>query len=203
MREAGKLDRDRLVAVLVVVGAHAAFCWLLLRAAAVPPLPGAGNDALQVRWIDPPEREAAAKTTRAPTPRSPAPRRVEPRRPQPPSGAPMHDAPESDAPMSAVFIEQGNRFAHDLVQGEAAAGADPFADRRAPLPGRAGGAFRMREPRSLQRTLRRVGQLVGGPGYSTDPCPRIRDNIASLANGEGAERELLAEELRRKNALCD
>ncbi|HVI58613.1 MAG TPA: hypothetical protein VM619_07015 [Luteimonas sp.] len=61
----------------------------------------------------------------------------------------------------------------------------------------------MREPRSLQGALRKVGKLFGGAGYDTDPCARIGDNIAGLANGEGAERELLAEELRRKNALCD
>lgn len=202
MREAGRLDRDRLVAVLVVVGAHAAFCWLLLRAAAVPPAREAGDDALQVRWIDPPGRDVRANIAEAPRSHPRPPRttdaRAKPRDPEPPS-----DAPASDAPMSAVFIEQGSRLARDLARGEAATGIDPFANRRAPLPGRAGGAFRMREPRSLQRTLRRIGQLVGGPGYSTDPCARIGDNIASLANGEGAERELLAEELRRKQALCD
>jgi hypothetical protein len=38
----------------------------------------------------------------------------------------------------------------------------------------------MRPPPSPQRTLRMIGQLLGGPNYTTDPCPEIRQNLAGL-----------------------
>ncbi len=198
------VDHDRLAAGIAVVGAHAAFWWLLTRAAMVPITDDAQDDALQVRWIERPAIAAPVPTVAAGAPsppRRPRGREAGPRATGP-GPAPQHDAPATDTPMSAVFIEQGHRLARGLAEGDAAT-ADPFADRPAALPGHAGGTFRMREPPSLQGALRKIGQLVGGPGYSTDPCSRIRDNIAGLANGEGAERELLAEELRRKRALCD
>lgn len=58
----------------------------------------------------------------------------------------------------------------------------------------------MREPISPASVVAGIGKLLGGPGYTTDPCPRIRDNIANLATGGPSE--LLDEELRRDRQLC-
>lgn len=53
---------------------------------------------------------------------------------------------------------------------------------------------------SPQKAVRMVGLLFGGPGYATDPCARIRANIAVLKTTRGSD--LLQEELRRDKACC-
>ncbi|TKS53016.1 hypothetical protein E4582_12485 [Luteimonas yindakuii] len=73
---------------------------------------------------------------------------------------------------------------------------DPLRHREAAPDGR----FAMRDPVSVADVARGIGQLFGGPGYTTDPCPRVRRNIGAL--GSGGNSELLDEELRRLRTLC-
>lgn len=201
MAQAGKPDGDRLVAVVVVIALHLLFWQALQQAVTTPVAPVSADDALQVRWIEPP----------LPSPRPPA-------RPSPGSGvraiAPRipamapHDAvtapevpgePSLRRGLSAVFIEQA-RAASAARAGDLFAD-DPFADRHANLPGVEADTFRMREPPSIQGALRAVGKLFAGPGYTTDRCPRIRENLNNLS--QDGDNELLQEELRRKRAFCD
>jgi hypothetical protein len=60
--------------------------------------------------------------------------------------------------------------------------------------------FRMRTQVTPERVAQAVGVLFGGAGYTTDPCPRVRRNLARL--GTGNERELVDEEVRRLQRLC-
>lgn len=205
MAATGTIDRQRVAAWLVVAAVHAGLGWLLLRASIVRvPAGTLGDDALQLTWIEPPSpADPGTPADRA------APVRGMGRKPErrvvraPIEGAAAPVVPQPPAPaagLSAVFLEQARRLTHAAPGGAVA--ADPFANRDARLPGHEASAFRMREPRSLQGALRKVGALFGGAGYSTDPCPQIRKNVAALGNGEGSERELLQEELRRQRAYC-
>ena len=58
----------------------------------------------------------------------------------------------------------------------------------------------MRDPVTVADVANAISQLMGGPGYTTDPCPRVRQNIGAL--GSGGRSELLDEELRRLRKLC-
>ena len=106
---------------------------------------------------------------------------------------------ETRQSLSAVFIEQGARLLEpSRDSGDFA--RDPLVHRDARLPGREAQTFRMREPLSPARVLRGIGVVFGGGDYTTDPCPRIRENIAGL--GPGGDGTLLQEELRRLKAYC-
>lgn len=59
----------------------------------------------------------------------------------------------------------------------------------------------MRQPTTPAGVVRGIGALFGGPDYATDPCPRIRENIASQ-QALGGDRALLGEEVRRQQAYC-
>jgi hypothetical protein len=67
------------------------------------------------------------------------------------------------------------------------------------------GRFRMRKEISGKDVIEGAAQLLGlwPPGYTTDPCPRIRRNIEGLkSDTRPASRDLLTEELRRQQAFC-
>lgn len=72
------------------------------------------------------------------------------------------------------------------------------------LPGGApGGRFHMREPPSPQRTLQAIGRMLAGPDYTTDPCPRMHDNVHGLLPDTSDEgRRRLAWELREYRERC-
>lgn len=65
--------------------------------------------------------------------------------------------------------------------------------------------FRMRKPISGKDVIEGTAQLLGlwPPGYTTDPCPKIKHNIGGLmADTRPAARKLLNEELRRQKTYC-
>src|SRR5690606_16603494 len=161
--------------------------------------------ALQVTWIEPPlpsppppATEIRPDALHTATPRTPAPRTPLPAETQ----VEAHATPPSpgNVSMSAVFIEQGRELSRAAIYADAFA-ADPLAHRAARLPGPGTDTFRMRQPTSPERVLRSIGALIAGPGYTTDPCPRVDENIDRLS--QSGDSELLQEELRRKRALCD
>jgi len=197
MSRTGKVDGERIAAWLAVLGVHLVFWWILTRATSVFVPFGTTVDALQVIWIDPPPVPAPAVASAS----SPVARN---RKLKAPLAAPpdsVRDAPTAgvSVPMSAVFIDQGRRWA-EARAGDDGFGRDPLAHRDPALPGRRADTFRMRDPVSPQAVLRRIGTVFAGTNYSTDPCPRIRENIAGLAPGGDGER--LQEELRRQHAYC-
>ena len=60
----------------------------------------------------------------------------------------------------------------------------------------------MRRPVRGKDVIEGTAQAIGlwPPGYTTDPCPRIRRNIANL--GTGGDAELISEEIRRLQQAC-
>jgi len=61
----------------------------------------------------------------------------------------------------------------------------------------------MRDPISGERVLLAIGQVFGGPGYRTDPCPGIRSNIHGLLTDTSPEsRRALELELDRDRRHC-
>lgn len=209
MRRNRAFDADHgwSLAVAAIVHALLAALWWMApdRREDAPPA-----DALQVTWIErpvprsppppvQPEREAAV----APAPRTvraapvPVPRTRDDRRVSVPASAPATG--ETSRPLSAVFLEQGsalarNEASHDFRRNPL---LDPRPAIAAPPPERIG----MKTPLTPARVVAGIGQLFGGPGYTTDPCPRIRRNIGNLRTA-GAQDAALQEELRRHRQFC-
>ena len=198
-----RVDFGRVFACVFVVGAHLVFWWVLTRKIVLPVPAGDADDALQVTWIEPPPAPVPPPSVAAgrPDAQPPSPRRLQPV-PVEPADPAVDDAaaPSDRARLGAVFLEQGRQLSRAGIDADAFA-ADPLAHRAAKLPGPGRDRFRMREPASPERMLRAVGALLAGPGYTTDPCPRVDDNIDRLS--QSGDSELLQEELRRKRALCD
>ena len=201
MTRTGEVDVDRVFACLVVLGTHLLLWWMLMRATTIFVSVDEGSDALQVSWIEPPApMPVIPLATAMPAP----PQRTGVGKPDVAAARaidPDRDAasPQAQPSMSAVFIEQGRRLLDAQDDGDDFT-RDPFASRNARLPGKQADTFRMRDPISPQAVLRRIGKVFGGAGYTTDPCPQIRENIAGLA--PGGDSELLQEELRRQRAYC-
>lgn len=194
---------DRSVAAIAVVGVHLALGWWLF--AQAPPAPRrAPETGLRIHWIEPapptavPEPEPRAERE----PESPAPAATAPA--APPARAmtvvelpPPPRAEAAAAPAAHALLEQGRDWAG------AQAGTHDF--RRDPLrpagpPARAPERFRMTPPPSPAQVLESIGQMVNGPGYEADPCPRVRRNLAGLA--PGGDSALVQEEIRRLRRLC-
>ena len=96
--------------------------------------------------------------------------------------------------LAGALLEQAGEWARP--QAPAADFAhDPLRRRSPPT---ADGRFAMRDPVSVEDVVIAVGKLFGGG--PSDPCPRIRRNIANL--GTGGDAELTAEELRRLQQYC-
>jgi hypothetical protein len=197
MSPTGKFDGERIGASLAVLGVHLAFWWILTHATTVFVPSGATEDALQVTWIDPSPAPVVAS---APAPSSIV-RSPHVKVPLAAPSASVQDASAAKVPisMSAVFIDQGKRWAEAQARGDGF-GRDPPARRNPALPGRQADTFRMRDPVSPLAVLRSIGKAFAGADYSTDPCPRIHENIAGLTPGGDGER--LQEELRRQHAYC-
>jgi hypothetical protein len=189
------------LAVTVLVHVVAA---LLALASRGPPGPGPAVDPLQLVWIEP---APAAPVADAPTPaeapvRSRATPRPPPSRAPDPAVAAIDDPdpppPEPTRSLSAVFIGQGKALARSQDAVDFA--RNPLVDRATGIEAPAE-RIRMREPMSAARVVAGIGQLFGGPGYETSPCPRIRRNIAAL--GPGGDRAAVQEEVRRHQQHCE
>ncbi len=201
MRRDRRFDADHGWSLALAASAHAllvALWWTPpdRRDAAAP------DEALQVMWIERPT------TPTTPSPRQPDPaptgtsatRAIRPPPPAPRAGAtPAPAAAEASRPLSAVFLEQGAALAreeagHDFRRNPL---LDPPPAIAAPPPER----IAMKTPLTPARVVAGIGQLFGGPGYSTDPCPRIRRNIGHLRTA-GAQDAALQEELHRHRRFC-
>lgn len=195
--EMPKRDRSLMIAATVTLLAHAGLAvWLLqLQDEASPARAGR---ALEVVWLDPPplplqsprpDRKAATVTPQSPAhatrpPASTALQAVE---------LPARSPTDASAPMTSLQ-EQARQFARGQLP------ADTFERdllRHRPAA-RADGRFAMPEPISAEDVVIAIGQLFGGG--PTDPCPRIRNNLANADMGTG--RELAEEELRRLRRNC-
>lgn len=199
--------RNHALALTVVAAIHLLAGAVLFRAPSTNDSSRAA-DPLRVRWVPrPPPQAPPSPPVAMPSPADGTP----PRRPPSPSRRdemPAHAPPPADAaptpsPRAADYLAQGAAWA---TAGEASTGfaADPLRQRQAPLPGgEDGGRFRMRQPMSPQKALRLVGKLFGGSSYTTDPCPRLHDNVQGLlpdASDEGRRR--LEWELREYRERC-
>ncbi|MBB3274838.1 MULTISPECIES: hypothetical protein [unclassified Pseudoxanthomonas] len=63
----------------------------------------------------------------------------------------------------------------------------------------------MRKPLTGKDVIEGASQILGfwPPGYTTDPCPRIRRNIDELkTDGSASGRERLAQEMARQARYC-
>lgn len=98
-----------------------------------------------------------------------------------------------------MFLEQGRRWAAEQAPAIDFQ-RDPFAAREDLVGSTQAEQFRMREPMTVAKVARGIGTLFAGPDYTTDPCPRIRGNLANL--NTGGDRALVDEEVRRLRRLC-
>lgn len=201
------IDVDRVLAWCCVLTAHLLAWWWLTRPQIAQP-PGVEADGLDVVWIEParPAAPMPLPTDVPPRPGSSATVGVHDeigrRAGASSASTPIAEAvvgPDSAPPLSAVFIEQGRGWAqqehrpHDFAR-------NPLTHRTVPRAEPRRDRFVMRETITPASVVAGIGKLLGGPGYMTDPCPRIRDNINNLATGGPSE--LLDEELRRDRQLC-
>ncbi|MET0327169.1 MAG: hypothetical protein ABW163_00210 [Luteimonas sp.] len=187
------------VALAATVLVHVGVAWWLLGLR--QPAPDRVADALTVIWIErplpivppPAPQPAPAPTTSGFTTPLPARARrndalqaVDVTRPSIDDAAPL--------PTVAALLEQAGDWARQQAPA-ADFSRDPLQHR--PMPA-ADGRFAMREPVSVEDVVIAVGKLFGGG--PSDPCPRIRRNIANL--GTGGDAELISEEIRRLQQAC-
>lgn len=187
------------VALAATVLVHGGVAWWLLGLR--QPAPARVADALTVIWIErqlpvvppPAPQPAPAPTTsgfttppRARARRDDALQAVDVTRPSIDDAAPL--------PTAAALLEQAGDWARQQAPA-ADFSRDPLRHR--PMPA-ADGRFAMREPVSVEDVVIAVGKLFGGG--PSDPCPRIRRNIANL--GTGGDAELISEEIRRLQQAC-
>lgn len=205
MRTARRFDTDHLAALSIALCVHAAIgTWAVLSSRTGDDAIHA--DALQVTWIEPtppvaPPVAATPEPATTPRPANPAaPRRIAATAPAASAEAEAMPTatPEPSRPLSAVFIEQGKAVA----RGDTGTGftRNPLTA-TAPTLGDTSERIRMREAMTAAKVVAGIGQIFGGPGYTTNPCPRIRRNIAAL--GTGGDSELLQEEVRRHRQFCE
>jgi hypothetical protein len=198
------IEVDRVLAWCCVLIAHVIALWWLMRPQVAQP-PDVEADGLDVVWIEP--ARPAAPLPPADVPPQPAPsatnsaqdeadRRAE----APSTSTPTADAViDPDPAPSLSFIEQGREWARQQHSTDDFA-RNPLTHRTVPRAEARRDRFAMREPISPASVVATIGKLLNGPDYTTDPCPRIRDNITNLATGGPSE--LLDEELRRDRQLC-
>ncbi|ATD66090.1 hypothetical protein CNR27_00315 [Luteimonas chenhongjianii] len=187
------------IALGVTVLVHAGMAWWLLGLREAPP-PAGGTIALQVAWIDRPATPvlpsvppppAPATTTRTQPVPSAQPRRLQS------VDVPAAASPsEPSSPDAAALLDQARDWARTQAP-QPAFTHDPLQRRPPPA---ADGRFAMRGPITPEDIAKGIGQLFGGAGYTQDPCPQIRRNIANL--GTGGDTELASEEIRRLRQFC-
>lgn len=168
-------------ACFVVVMIHIGLFWLLALKPRYETTTPADHSRLRLIFLPRPP---------PPAPASPPPATALPMRPGSARLPSPASSPPTSSPTPAPATETASAPAVDFASQAAAwaaqsadsdFGADPLRSRRAQLPGgEQPGRFAMRPPPSPQRTLRKIGQLLGGPNYTTDPCPEIREKLAGL-----------------------
>lgn len=198
------------IAVFIVLVVHALLAWVLLHVAT--PRPGHDNAPLQLRWRLRPLVDDA--TPRKPTSTSSLPASGRARAAPAalaegtPVSADAHTGPTNAPPSpepAPDFLAQAAAWARDSSP---ASGydTDPLRRRQVRLPGGPAGQperFAMREPLSPQQVIRSIGVLFAGPGYTTDPCPRIRRNADNLlTDTRDPGRRRLAWELQQYEDHC-
>ena len=199
---AGERDNEaRVLSAGLAIACHVGLGWWLLRP--LPPAPDAGPEpGLQVTWIEP---VASSSALSVPPPRPldealPTRSEVKPRasaEPAMPSTRnPEPGGREATGPATATLMEQGLQWAQEQSDAPDFI-LDPLRD--PPRP-QARERFAMRDPVTPEAVVRAIGRLIGGPDYETDPCPRIRRNLAAL--GPAGDSELMREEVRRLQSLC-
>lgn len=187
------------IALAATVLVHVGIAWWLLALRQTAPVHEPA--ALTVIWIErpappppsptpPPVSVPATSDTATPpparAPRSHALQAVAVERPSIDDAVPL--------PSAAALLEQASDWARQ--QAPAADFArDPLRHRAPPA---ADGRFAMRDPVSVEDVVIAVGKLFGGG--PSDPCPRIRRNLANL--GTGGDAELTAKEVRRLQQYC-
>jgi len=195
----GMRNRTVGIALGATVLVHVGIAWWLLTLRQTSP--DRETDALTVTWIErpvpalppptpPPSPVPATSSTATPpparAPRSHALQAVEVERPSIDEAAPL--------PTASALLEQAGDWARQQAPA-ADFSRDPLQHRPPPA---ADGRFAMRDPVSVEDVVIAVGKLFGGG--PSDPCPRIRRNIANL--GTGGDAELTSEEIRRLQQYC-
>lgn len=193
-------DHDGAWAALGVAVVFAVAAWVLLKRAPLPP-PQRAEPALDVVWIErlpsppPPPRPALPVPPRE---RAVAARSLLAEAPHPPREAPAPKAAaDGERPAAVAPIDQVRDWARQQAP-SADFAPDPLRKRLRTQ--RTAERFRWSPPPAPADVVRAIGTLVGGPGYTTDPCPQVRENIARLSTG--GHEALLQEELRRQAAFC-
>lgn len=151
------------------------------------------SPVLRVRWIE--HAQPALPTSPPDAHATPAPS-ADPSAPSPDPGRVARSLdPTQRPPDVAISASTPDYLAQGAVWAAESAPATDFqpglmASRVPRLPGGAsGGRFHMREPPSPQRRLQAIGRMLAGPDYTTDPCPRMHDNVHGLltdTSDEGA-----------------
>lgn len=197
--------RDRWIAVLVVVVAQ----WMLFNLLRTVG-PATGQDveslSLRVRYITraealPPSPQSEVQGTRGihvSGQRGPAPARLRSdTSTRPETGK---DAGQTGkGPLRPLSLELPNShvpdFSRQVLKGDTR--LDRFAAPPARIP--------MRKPLTGKDVIEGTAQTLGfwPPGYTTDPCPRIRRNIDEWkTDGSAAGRERLEQEMARQARYC-
>lgn len=193
------------IAVLVVVSLHALMVSLLWRLPTTSDATAARESGPRIRFLP---REAPVRTSepiRAATATSPRPARTP--APTPPTGsaqAAVQVADPDPLPASAAdLLAQGAAWANASAP-KPDFGSNPLRQRHARLPGGdRPGRFVMRRSVSPEQVVRFIGLLFAGPGYDTDPCRRIRQNVDGLMTDlSDPGREQLARELDEYAFRC-
>lgn len=182
------------IALAATVLVHVGIAWWLLALRQTAPVHEPA--ALTVIWIERP----------APPPPSPTPPPVPVPATPPPARAPRSHALQAvevesasiddnvSLPTAATLLDQAGDWARQQAP-VADFARDPLRHRAPPA---ADGRFAMRDPVSVEDVVVAVGTLFGGG--PSDPCPRIRRNLANL--GTDGDAELTAEEVRRLQQYC-
>ena len=186
------------IALAATVVMHVGIAWWLLTLRQTSP--DRETDALTVAWIERPEPVIPPPTP----PPSPGPATSDTA--TPPPRAPRSSALQAvevatssideqvPLPTASALLEQAGDWARQQAPA-ADFSHDPLQHRAPPA---VDGRFAMRDPVSVEDVVIAVGKLFGGG--PSDPCPRIRRNIANL--GTGGDAELTREEIRRLQQYC-
>lgn len=193
------------IAVLVVVSLHALMVSLLWRLPTTSDANVARESGPRIRFLP---RQAPVRTpepilaARAASTRPARPAVSMPRAVSAPTAV-QAAAPDPLSASTADLLAQGAAWANASAPNPDF-GSDPLRQRHARLPGGdRPGRFVMRRSVSPEQVVRFIGLLFAGPGYDTDPCRRIRQNVDGLMTDlSDPGREQLGRELDEYAFRC-